>query len=143
MQRTQRIRLGILAATLILGLFIERFWCRYLCPLGAALALVSPFSFVKIRRNEESCIHCRECDETCPVGVSPESVAIVKDRECLACGKCADACPMRDTLFFGTAQKKYKTLTIALIGIALFVSVIHTALKIGWSGRRKGKSPFN
>ena len=125
------IGLGVLIVTLILGLFIERFWCRYLCPLGAALALLSPFSFVKIRRNEESCIPCRDCDETCPVEISPEAVTIVKDRECLACGKCADACPVEKTLFFGTAQKQYKTLAIALIGIALFVSVIPVAKGFG------------
>ena len=126
------VGLSILIATLILGLFIERFWCRYLCPLGAALALASPFALVKIRRNEESCTHCHECDETCPVGVSPEAVTIVKDRECLACGKCADTCPVENTLFFATAQKKYKTLAIALVGIALFVSVIPIAKGFGF-----------
>lgn len=125
------VGLGILVGTLILGLFIERFWCRYLCPLGAALALVSPFSFVKIRRDEESCVHCHKCNETCPVEIYPETVAIIKDRECIACGECADVCPVEKTLFFGTAQKKYKTLAIALVGIALFTSVIPIAKGVG------------
>ncbi len=46
---------------LIASLFIRHAWCRYLCPYGALMGVVSLLSPFKIRRNAESCIGCDKC----------------------------------------------------------------------------------
>lgn len=59
------IALGILAGSF----FIPRMWCRFMCPLGGLLSLLSRISFLRIRRQSALCINCKKCDRTCPVGV--------------------------------------------------------------------------
>jgi len=95
--------------------FIERFWCRYLCPLGAFLAILQKFSLTKITRSELSCVHCHNCGRTCPVELDPEKNKVEKSAECIACGRCAENCPVENTLFFGIKGKK---LSAALVGLA-------------------------
>ena len=51
---------------LIASLFIRHAWCRYLCPYGALMGVVSLLSPFKIRRNAESCIDCGKCAKNCP-----------------------------------------------------------------------------
>lgn len=48
---------------LIASLFIRHAWCRYLCPYGALMGVVSLLSPFKIRRNAESCIDCGKCSK--------------------------------------------------------------------------------
>ncbi|MFQ3547249.1 MAG: 4Fe-4S binding protein, partial [Termitinemataceae bacterium] len=56
--------LGILAATLIGSLFIERPFCKYLCPYGALLGLFNKIRVFTIRRNPSTCISCSACDRS-------------------------------------------------------------------------------
>ena len=58
----------ILGLTLIGAVFFDRVFCKYLCPMGAFLALLSPLSWMKIRRNPHTCIGCRMCVMACPFG---------------------------------------------------------------------------
>lgn len=107
---------------LVIGasLFIERFWCRYLCPLGAALAPFQKLALVKIRRKESSCVSCRACDRHCPVGLEPMAVRTVTSAECIACGRCVEACPVEKTLFFGLRSQALSVTATGLLGLALF-----------------------
>ncbi len=107
---------------------IERFWCRYLCPLGGVLAIIQKLSFVKIRRNEARCVNCHACGRECPVGLDPETVPVVTSAECIACGRCAERCPVPDTLCFGTAARSHSVVFVGLLGVALFLGV--------WGGAR-------
>ena len=60
------------AALLVAGLFIERFFCRYLCPLGAALAIPARIRmFDWLRRYQECGNPCRRCANECPVQCNP------------------------------------------------------------------------
>ena len=72
---------GILAASAI----VPRFYCRYACPLGAALAVASTVSPFRIRRVEH-CDHCKVCEQVCPTGAieGPR----VDFRECVRCNIC-------------------------------------------------------
>ena len=60
------LTMGVLMALGALSLLYKNFWCRYLCPYGALLGLLSRFSPFKVRRNEEKCIHCHACTKHCP-----------------------------------------------------------------------------
>ena len=56
----------LLALTLVMAVFNFRFWCKYLCPVGALTGLLSQRSFVKIELGE-TCGGCQICDKICPV----------------------------------------------------------------------------
>jgi len=94
--------LSMLMLVLVLGLnFIEkRFWCRYLCPLGALIGLGSKFSWIRRRVNEASCVKCGDCVKTCPMGaIHPETIKN-DPAECIMCMDCAAPCP-KTAITFG------------------------------------------
>ena len=53
---------------LLVGVFIGRPYCRYLCPYGAILGLLSKVSKWHLRIPPEECINCRLCEDSCPYG---------------------------------------------------------------------------
>ncbi len=116
------------------SLFVERFWCRYLCPLGALLAPLQKLSLFKVRRSEEHCIHCHLCGRSCPVRLDPESTEVTTSAECLACGRCVEACPREKALFFGTRSKVLSVTAVGILGIGLFLGGYGLARAAGvWS----------
>jgi NosR/NirI family nitrous oxide reductase transcriptional regulator len=76
------------AALLFIGLFIERFYCRYLCSLGAALAIPGHLRiFQWLRRYKECGTPCQICAKDCMVGaIHPEGN--INTNECLYCLHC-------------------------------------------------------
>ncbi|WP_429811829.1 4Fe-4S binding protein [Ensifer sp. B1-9] len=72
------------------GLFIERFYCRYLCPLGAALAIPGRIRmFEWLKRWPECGSPCQRCAKECPVqSIHPEGQINVN--ECIYCMHCQE-----------------------------------------------------
>ncbi len=83
---------GLLVAILILSLFVERAFCRYLCPLGALFAPLSAGRLFRIRRLESACTGCRHCTRVCAMGVTVHEDPFVRSGECIDCMKCLSAC---------------------------------------------------
>ena len=85
---------GVLLALIAVGmLFVERFFCQFLCPLGALLSLLPVLPFSAFRRDRASCLaKCDKCKRACPVAVHPDPDEFPSG-ECIACGRCADGCP--------------------------------------------------
>lgn len=84
---------SIFIVIILLNLVAERFWCRYICPLGAFYGLLSKVSLVR-RRVNASCIKCRLCEDACPTGTIRRDKGCSSDPgECVMCLKCMDACP--------------------------------------------------
>lgn len=124
---------AVLFATLFLGIFIERFWCRYLCPLGAALGIISRLSPIKVRRNETTCINCGQCHLACPVGLHPDKDIIQKNGECIVCGKCEAACPpAADAIKIGHAGKNISFLTAGVLWLVILSAVIFITFQTGY-----------
>ena len=70
------------------GLFVRRFYCRYLCPLGAALAIPARLRmFEWLKRRPQCGRECRQCAVHCPVGAIYPSGAI-SPNECVYCLNC-------------------------------------------------------
>ncbi len=79
---------------LILNFVEKRFWCRYICPLGGLLALLSKFSFKKRHVDQHACSQCDKCPKTCPTGAIDAENGFRSDpAECILCMECADVCP--------------------------------------------------
>jgi polyferredoxin len=97
---------AILGITLVLSLFIERPWCKYACPYGAVLGLFNTFRIFKIRRKEETCIHCGLCDKTCPMNIEISQTKTVSNHQCISCYQCTsdDTCPVSDTVIIALGK---------------------------------------
>jgi NapH/MauN family ferredoxin-type protein len=100
--------LWVLIILLVLSVLIRNFWCRYLCPYGALLGVLSFFSIFKIHRNNETCTQCHKCTRTCPVDIKVHKATSVISDECHACLKCVAVCPERDTLYISASKRNGK-----------------------------------
>jgi polyferredoxin len=87
------VALGVIAG----GLFIPRFWCRYLCPQGVLLGLIQRISPIAIWRNKEMCIDCKLCDRACPSRLQVSTAKAVRG-DCIGCLECVEVCPRPETL---------------------------------------------
>lgn len=75
----------ILVAILVACVLVERFYCRYVCPLGAALGVISHLSPLRIRRVPQ-CTMCKVCEQSCPTGaIRREQIDF---KECVRCDVC-------------------------------------------------------
>jgi polyferredoxin len=86
-------------AVLFLNLYRARFWCRYICPLGAMLGVAGKNPLVQITRNEAACNNCRLCVADCQGGASPDVAGGWKPSECFYCFNCQSACPQHAIKF--------------------------------------------
>jgi len=102
---------AIVIALLMLGsMLLQNFWCRYLCPYGALLGLVSLFSPVKIRRDADACIDCAKCAKACPAGLAVDKLVQIRSVECTACMECIASCPAENALQFALPPRKASTI---------------------------------
>ena len=123
---------GFIILILSLGgsLFLDRPFCRYLCPMGAFLALPSFPGFSRIRRNPDTCTDCGKCDSSCPMAIRVSRMETVKSPECISCGKCVQVCPVENTLAFSTPEFKGKSKRIPA-AVVIFGTVGIFALVLG------------
>ena len=73
--------------------FIERFFCRYLCPLGAVFSIISKIGIVKINKPKADCGKCRACTVNCSMGLKLYKVNGARGGDCINCLKCTEVCP--------------------------------------------------
>jgi ferredoxin len=121
----QAVFIGLLfLGVLGLNLYERRFWCRYLCPLGALLGLVGARAVIS-RRVSEGCTECGECEPHCQGASRPDELEGFDIRECYACNNCDDSCP-EGAVYFGAGTRKpaaldlgkRRLITSSLAGVA-------------------------
>jgi len=97
----------VLLAIVLLNMVRERFWCRYVCPLGAFLGLASRWNIFKLRVDERKCIKCNLCTLHCETQAHPWPDKDWKSSECVYCETCAAICPTKAITFpvKGTPEK--------------------------------------
>ena len=91
----------VLAGLAIGSFFYRNFWCRYFCPYGALLGLLSLLSPAKIIRNEKACARCGACRENCHAHIPVDNKTVVRTPECNGCLACVDGCPAPGALGIG------------------------------------------
>jgi len=83
----------------ILGsLWIERFFCKYACPLGAVIGILAKVGLTKIHRDETDCKSCNICHKNCHAHVDFLAVTTITDSECNHCMDCVVDCPKPNVL---------------------------------------------
>lgn len=116
---------------LSLNWFAERFWCRYLCPLGGLLALISKVSWLR-RVVRPGCNRCRYCARECTMGTADPARDFTSDPgECILCMACLAACPQQAISFQGcwslgewreydpSRRQVLTALSLSVVGVAL------------------------
>ncbi len=137
-----RTALIILAVLFVLSIFIRNFWCRFLCPYGALLGLISFLSPHKIKRNPVSCIDCGLCVKACPAAIKVDKIKTVWSDECSTCMNCVDVCPVADTLDLTSmvTKKKVSKKTLAIAIVAIFMIVTGIGIITGhWQNKITAK----
>jgi polyferredoxin len=100
------VGIAVIVWLVLLSVLIQNFWCRYLCPYGALMGLVSMISPVKIRRDKEACVECGKCSKACPARIAVDQLVLIRSAECNACMACVAACPVENALQFALPPKK-------------------------------------
>lgn len=86
----------VLLLVLCVGMaFEERFFCKFLCPMGAIFSLMPALPFFSLYRTRKDCLtNCSACTKVCPADIElPNSGTLSIRGECFQCGKCAGSCP--------------------------------------------------
>jgi polyferredoxin len=99
------IGLAVIMVLVALSVVIQNFWCRYLCPYGALMGIVSALSPVKIRRDATACIDCAKCGKACPSHLPVDQLVQIRSVECTACMECVAVCPAENALQLSLAPK--------------------------------------
>ena len=110
--------LYLVIALLVLGLFVDRAWCKYACPLGAIIGIFGRMSPTKVTRDEDLCISCNLCTRSCPMNIDVAKKKYVKTLDCNTCLNCVDVCPVEGALdlkaslpFVGDKKSKVTEIT--------------------------------
>ena len=80
----------ILVLVIIGSIFVFRFFCKTLCPLGAIYGLLNKISLYGLKVKKEDCIFCGKCEKICKMDINP--IKNPNSIECIRCGECAAVC---------------------------------------------------
>ena len=88
---------SVLLTFVVTSMLVKRFWCKYLCPLGAALALFNKIAPLRVKINQTRCPSCGRCDAECPMDITPIPENM-RSTECIQCLECLETCALPDTI---------------------------------------------
>ncbi|MBE5987803.1 MAG: 4Fe-4S binding protein [Paenibacillaceae bacterium] len=109
---------GLLLLLIIAGSFlIERFFCRYLCPLGAVFAILSRFRLFRIKKERSKCGSCRLCTSKCSMGIPLYQYDTVTSGECIDCFECTSVCPRHNARANGAPVAVSAVSAAAMFGL--------------------------
>lgn len=118
-----------LMVVILIGMaFCERFFCRFLCPMGAVFTLMPVISLFSLKRTREECVKgCSGCKRVCPSNLDlPENEMTDVPGECIQCGKCVHACPRQNVKRMAVPKK--------LELVFVFVRAALLAAVLAWAG---------
>ena len=113
----------VLLVTLFGSIVYDRFFCKYLCPVGALYGLIGKISPYAVRVNRDKCIQCGLCNQACPmnVDVMHSKNGKVTDIECINCNECVHACPKKGALSTGFGRKAaLRPILATILTLAVF-----------------------
>jgi polyferredoxin len=121
-----------IAVLVLLSVVVRNFWCRYLCPYGAMLGLLSAVSPVRIKRAADPCIDCAKCAKACPSLIPVDQLLQVRTAECTGCYECISACPVDDALEMKAAKWRLPAWGMAAAMAVIFFGFVSYAQFSGY-----------
>lgn len=130
------IALGFIIVIILLSGLATRFWCRYLCPLGGLLAVLSKFSLLKFTF-KNGCTQCMLCEKVCPTGAITAQEEDIDPAECIGCLRCLYECPQhiieyrihRPRPRFDIQRRQFaSTVAAGILAVPFVRTVLHTRL---------------
>lgn len=118
------VGLIILGITLVGSLLYDRFFCKYLCPMGALYGIIGKISPFKVVRSENACISCGKCSKVCPMNIDVQHVKAVKSAECINCQTCVLNCPKAGALDSKEGKKTVKPIVVITLVLVMFFGSI-------------------
>lgn len=112
---------ALVLITVIGSLFIDNFFCRYICMQGAIAGVAGRFSPSGIIRCEDKCINCKLCSEKCPANLEVHKMKKVISTECFNCQNCIAACPKKGALTNSFAGKEIPFALFVIMAVILFI----------------------
>lgn len=107
--------IGFIILTLIIGLslFVQRPWCRYICPYGAFLGLFNKIKVFRVFREKGTCVSCKKCTKECPMGIDVHEKEEVRSLSCISCMECVGdkVCPKDNTISFTSKDNEDEIVT--------------------------------
>ena len=130
--------IGILfVVILFLNRIRPRFWCRFICPLGALLGIFSRLSILRLEKYTEKCTQCNLCVKHCQGAASPRPDQKWETAECHMCFNCHNVCPEEALAFrFSWTPKLTRKPDI---GKRAFVGGLFAGLSVPLLGRLDGQ----
>ncbi len=116
---------GLVLALIMIGMCVqERFFCRFLCPMGAVFSILPALPFFTLHRERENCIkNCKACTTTCPADIGlPNKGDISVSGDCFQCQKCNGICP-KSNISTGIPAVKGNELWFILLRAAILAAV--------------------
>lgn len=123
---------AILGVVLAGSLLVERFFCKYACPLGAALGIIGRFGLTKIVREPAGCKGCNLCQKKCHAHVDFLAVTEIRSAECNQCMDCVVDCPKPAVLSLKGPRWRFSHAAfgaLLITGLGAFVGVSQLAGK--------------
>ncbi len=137
------LTLWILVALVALSVLYKNFWCRYLCPYGALLGLLSRLSPFKVRRKGGKCINCHACTKHCPALIDVENKTVVKSEECFGCMTCVSRCPSDGALDLSLKTGKKDRIVQPWLFPVILIAFFYLVIGIGMATDHwKSKIPY-
>ncbi len=144
---TALVVIGVLT---VLALPVRNPFCRYLCPYGALVGLVSILSPVKVTREKKTCVSCGVCTQVCPSYIPVMQKERVMSEECIGCWRCISHCRAEGTLAMQLTGRRVAVngilFAVLVVGIIWGGSLIgratghwHTAIPVEAYGRLLGR----
>lgn len=125
--------LVVLSLLLVFSVLLRNPFCRYLCPYGALLGLVSLASPSAVQRDTGKCVSCGVCSQVCPSRIDVMHTLRVNDAECLGCWRCVSHCRVHTAL----SMRLFGRFAVPGFVFALLVVLLF------WGGTVIGKATGN
>ena len=135
---------SVFLAALFLNFVVPRFYCRFLCPLGALLGVFSRYALWRVGKTKNVCSMCLRCETDCEGACEP--AGRIHSSECVLCMNCLHTCE-DDVIGYRTARSasgEYASpdlarrgLIVSLVSGLLTVPIIRLsdALGMNWNPR--------
>jgi NAD-dependent dihydropyrimidine dehydrogenase PreA subunit len=120
--------MAVIAVLAVLSVIYKNFWCRYLCPYGALLGLLSMLSPFKVSRNAECCTRCGACSRACPAQIDVQNKLRVHSPECTGCLTCVGRCPEQGALAMAFLKQPLPGIVFVVIVVVLFGGGVLTGM---------------